>query len=312
MTQQRFDELTLEDAVEEARAIVARAKAEHDPVSTVVLFSGGNDSSVLLHLAADAVGGPRDGVLHCNTTMGVEETREFARARVHDLGLRFFEFFPRKMPHPRDRASKSDASRERNERLARRLEEERIDWDDLTAFEQYVSQLGFPGPGHHRWAYIMLKDRALRSFLKHVVPGRGKVVLLAGVRAHESQRRMGTALEVKEEGRLVWVNPIIRFTDALMAEYRTTHDLPRNEVSDHLHMSGECLCGAFAKPGELEGIRFFYPEVAAQIDAAEALVRRLGHPQCKWGAGGAMPKGPSGPMCASCDQLELAWQECPA
>jgi hypothetical protein len=31
-------------------------------------------------------------------------------------------------------------------------------------------------------------------------------------------------------------------------------------------MSGECLCGAFARPDELVEIRYHFPEVAQRID----------------------------------------------
>lgn len=35
------------------------------------------------------------------------------------------------------------------------------------------------------------------------------------------------------------------------------------------HMSGECLCGAFAKPGELDEIRFWYPAMADELGLKE-------------------------------------------
>jgi hypothetical protein len=80
------------------------------------------------------------------------------------------------------------------------------------------------------------------------------------------------------------------------------------EVSDMLHMSGECLCGAFAKPNEIVEIAFFFPEMAHHLLELEDEVRAAGHPfpRCTWGWGGwkgsstdAPPS--SGPLCSSCD-----------
>jgi len=85
-------------------------------------------------------------------------------------------------------------------------------------------------------------------------------------------------------------------------------DVPLNEVSQKLHMSGECLCGAFAKPDELEQIRFWFPDMAAEIDQLEADVRAAGHkePFCRWGHGQGKPTEKTGKLCTSCDlQLDL-------
>jgi hypothetical protein len=74
-------------------------------------------------------------------------------------------------------------------------------------------------------------------------------------------------------------------------------------------MSGECLCGAFAQEGELERIRLWYPDTAAEIDQLESDVRAAGHPEpfCRWGHGKGKPTEKTGKLCTSCDinQAEL-------
>jgi hypothetical protein len=52
----------------------------------------------------------------------------------------------------------------------------------------------------------------------------------------------------------------------LNAYRRRFADVPRNEVSALLHMSGECLCGCFGHPDELEEIRMWFPEAAEYLD----------------------------------------------
>jgi hypothetical protein len=80
-------------------------------------------------------------------------------------------------------------------------------------------------------------------------------------------------------------------------------EIPRNVASDTLHMSGECLCGAFAHRGELDEIGEWFPEMRAEIEALEAEVRAAGHPEpfCTWGHGQGEPAETSGPLCTSCD-----------
>lgn len=70
-----------------------------------------------------------------------------------------------------------------------------------------------------------------------------------------------------------------------MAFSTTGSKIGLNEVTDFLHMSGECLCGAYAHPGELQEIEMWYPAVAAEIRALEKEAAERGIPQCTWGRG---------------------------
>ena len=256
---------TIEEGLTEARLIIASAVAQHGPICrSFLLLSGGNDSMVLL----DACSSDADSIVHINTGIGVPATNEFVRWVVGVMGRELIEMHP---PIP---------------------------YRDLVLGRWK----GFPGPGGHRFPYTMLKERCVEQLLRDHRSRRGdRFILLTGARAGESRRRMGTAEPVRRVGGQVWVNPLLRWSNDLMAEYRATRGLPVNEVTKHLHMSGECLCGAFAKPGELEEIRFFYPDVAAQIEGLEAEVRAAGIRRCRWGIEGPRLNDPApGPMCSSC------------
>lgn len=266
MTARLFDDrprpATVDDGLADARRIIDAARSEHGPiVTTFLLLSGGNDSMVLYDTCREFA----DHVVHINTGIGIPETNEFVRDLV---GPDLIELHP---PVP---------------------------YDDLVLGRWR----GFPGPGGHIYAYTMLKERALRAVLKDHRAKRGqRFMLLTGARADESDRRMGTTEEARRMGGQVWVNPLLHWSNDLMREYRSTRRLPVNPVTEHLHMSGECLCGAFARPGELDHIAFFYPEFAERIRALEARVRDAGLPACKWGEkpprkGDAAP----GPMCNQC------------
>lgn len=237
----------------------------------VALFSGGNDSTVLTHLFRNRV----THAGHCNTGIGVEQTREFMRARCRDWGIPLLEFSP----------------------------------DEKDSFRTIVIDQGFPGPAHHWKMYQRLKERSLRKIRRHLITNgrRQRVVFLAGRRRDESARRANVP-ERDTDGAIEWLSPLVDWTNDDMALYREVFQLPRNEVSDMLHMSGECLCGAFAKPDEIAEIAFFFPEVAQQILNLEAEVRDAGHEEkrCTWGWGGydkygkEVPSG-SGMLCSSCD-----------
>jgi hypothetical protein len=81
--------------------------------------------------------------------------------------------------------------------------------------------------------------------------------------------------------------------------------LPLNEVTVHLHMSGDCLCGCYAREGEIAGVELFAPDVAAQIHEIEEEARTTADipPQrCVWGWGATAAGSPhlAGRLCSKC------------
>lgn len=255
--------------IAEAHAILDEALAAERVRGSILLYSGGNDSTVLLTL----LGSRCDWIGHCNTGTGIPETRQFLGERVQALGLngKLIEEFP---------------------------------INGVDDYETMVLKVGFPGPAKHRLAYQRLKERSLRRMKKKVVkePRKDRVVFVSGVRAAESKIRVGYKRTTKLQGNEVWVNPLYYWTDEDMDQYRTLQSIPPNPVSEVLHISGECLCGAFAHPGEFEEIKFFFPEVAARIAALEEKARTQGIRACKWGVRppGTKKSKPPGPLCAGC------------
>lgn len=248
----------------EARAILDEAVALHQPTHIFGLFSGGHDSLTSTHLASQH---PLfRGAVHINTGIGVEETREFVRDTCRDRQ------WPLKEYHPP------------------------VSYDDI------VTQYGFPGPGGHFYMYVRLKERCLEQLIReHKTKRKDRIALVTGVRLDESDRRMGHVEAVVRSRAKVWVAPILNWSTDDKNEYLDYHALQRNPVVGALCMSGECLCGAFANPGEMAEIETFYPKAAERIRELEAKARSAGV-HAKWGT-----RPPKEPKQAASLPMEMCW-----
>lgn len=236
------------------------------------LFSGGHDSLSACYIASQH---PRfqGKVYHIDTGIGAKATRQFINEVCDDYGWELQVF-------------KSNFS-----------------------YEKFVRKLGFPGPGAHGWIYNKLKDRCVSTMGK----GRGKVALITGCRSQESVRRMGHVEPIKigetskKTGKVrrknrIWTAPCHDWSSEQQRAFMDALCLPRNPVKDSLlGMSGECFCGAFARPNEIALVREFVPDVAAEIDRLSTLAPA----GSIWGkrAKGKkkIVKATTGPLCSSCD-----------
>lgn len=271
---QREDRVTR--LVEESNSILDLAiesfvtQDDKELAGVVGLFSGGNDSTTLCHVMLSRI----SHLAHANTTIGIEETREFVRSTSRAWSKPLLEFTP-----PRE----SDH------------------------YRALVLAHGFPGPGHHYKMYQRLKERALNEVRRRLVTSRSqRVVYLAGRRRTESARRANVPAAERENS-VVWVSPMVNWTKLDLNTYRLMRgDVPVNRVTDLIHMSGECLCGSFAHKGELDEIAEWFPAVAQSIrDLEREIADRtdIPHERKTWGwarnYSGEAPQ--SGPMCSSCD-----------
>lgn len=274
-------EARVERLIAQACGIYDAAIATHlrgrELVAKCVLFSGGNDSTTLAHLFKDRA----THAIHANTTIGIEQTRQYVRDTCAGWNLPLIE-----------------------ERGDHTFEELVLD-TARTAAGETIWGGGFPGPGLHFMAYSRLKERALDKARHRLGIGNSRTkaaVFIAGRRRAESKRREEIPLH-ESDGSVIWVTPLANWHKLDMTTYRLMcGDLPVNEVAELLHMSGECLCGAFAHPGELEEIRMWFPDVAAEIDtlAEKARAAGISEAYCTWGHG--LGKASiAGRLCSSCD-----------
>src|SRR5690606_927545 len=139
----------------------------------------------------------------------------------------------------------------------------------------------FPGAFGHGMMYNRLKERQLRRLARDFeATPKTPIMLISGCRQEESTRRMGTTKPIDPQGRVIWVAAFANLTALDCSAYMERERIKRKAVKDLIHMSGECLCGAFAHPGELNEVELWFPEVAAEIRRIEANVKAAGFP---WG-----------------------------
>jgi len=228
--------------VQESYQLLNVALAEHRPSHVFGMFSGGHDSLATTHLLAQHPA--FDAAVHINTGIGIEETREFVRETCEEQGWPLLELHAP------------------------------VSYDDL------VLKYGFPGPPAHRYMYTFLKERCVRQLVReHKTHYHDRIGLVTGVRAAESLRRMGTTSPVQRDGAQLWLAPLINWTKHDIETYLSRHNVRRNPVVETLGMSGECLCGAYAKPDEFERIAAHYPNTARRILDLEKRLAKQGTPQ---------------------------------
>jgi 3'-phosphoadenosine 5'-phosphosulfate sulfotransferase (PAPS reductase)/FAD synthetase len=215
--------------IRDFRQISLDAERLYKPVIRYGMFSGGDDSAIAIHALWEAR--LIDAAVHINTGIGIPQTRDFVRDYCRGYRIPLIEKHPPKM-----------------------------------TYRELVLKFGFPGPGMHNLPYRILKELAVDELVREAKTKRtDRVALLTGVRLSESTRRMGYVepITVKERRPCqVWVAPMADWTSDDLAAYRAKHRVPQSEVAALLHMSGECLCGAFARPEEIKDLEAFYPDVA--------------------------------------------------
>ena len=266
--------------MEQESANITVAIREHDAKKVFGLFSGGHDSLCSTHVAS--LHPDFAGAIHCNTGIGIPETTSFVRDTCEQHGWPLYEY----------------QARERN---------------GLPIYDDMCLRLGMPGgPMAHSSQYHVLKEEQISKAVREHRVGDSPVALVTGIRKKESTRRMhnviSTPFRLEEKKHRLWVNPILEWSALDVNQYIVAQGLTRNLVVDLIHRSGECLCGALARPEELKEIAYWFPEVGARIYRLEKACydKRL---PFQWGQK-KVARPPIEqlelPMCQSC---ETRWEE---
>jgi 3'-phosphoadenosine 5'-phosphosulfate sulfotransferase (PAPS reductase)/FAD synthetase len=225
--------------LQRSKKILAEATDDHEPVAVKLLFSGGHDSLVSTHVSGRILSemGVGHEVVHIDTTVGIPANEEYVKSCATQFGW--------------------DLRIIRNE-----------EHNGKSYWQWCRDEETFPMPQDHIWTYIHLKRNAIEQIVREEKKDRSdRVLFVTGVYADESDRRAGFHQIEKRRGAQVWVNPCFEWSEPEMASYRLDNDLPVNEVAAQLGKSGECMCGAYAHPGDLEAVRQICPQLAERLEA---------------------------------------------
>lgn len=249
------------DKIEQGRRMIAAAVKLYKPRKVWALCSGGNDSLCSTHLAMST--GLCDGVASINTTIGIQATRDHMAAVAERFG------WPLRWLAP------------------------------PVSFIELCERFGLPGPAGHSLIYQRLKERCVNQLVRESKQRiKDRVMLITGSRVSESVRRMGHAKAVTREKAKLWVAPIINWENEDKWTYLVDHGIQPNPVTPLIGISGECICGCFAKPGEREKIAHYFPEANREIVACEVAAMK----NCQHAAWGERPAKKSKQLCQQCDR----------
>lgn len=263
--------MILDRKIAQSMEIIDKALAENGNVTHLFgLYSSGNDSACSTHLASQHPTFTRAVMI--DTTIAVKEAQEHGRKVAQDFQWRLKEY----------RAP--------------------------VTYRDIVLKHGFPGPGGHLFMYTRLKERCVQFLVRdHKAKWKDRIGLVTGVRLSESVRRMGHVEPIHRKGGQLWIAPILHWDDDDKLAYMARYNIPRNPVTDKICMSGECLCGAFARKEELIEIDMHFPDAAQMIRDLEAEAAGVGV-HCKWGMrppGKRKAATMGGMLCSSCNQRNL-------
>lgn len=221
----------------EAQALIDEAVEAYKLDALFALFSGGHDSLTTTHVASRH---PLfRGVIHIDTGTGLKETRQFVEDTCDTHGWPLIVRSP------------------------------------ATTYEMLIVRYGFPGAGQHGSMYRYLKERPLREAKKAArkLASAQNIGYITGVRSQESDRRMGHVEPHHKDSEGIWIAAIHNWSALECAAYIRDNGLERSPVKDALHMSGECFCGAFARPSEKRDLALWFPYQAERIEAWQRLVQ---------------------------------------
>ena len=259
--------------------VLETAIAEYQPSHVFALFSGGHDSLCSTHIAAQHPA--FSGVIHCNTGIGIPETTAFVRETCARQGWPLFEY------HARQR-------------------------NGMPIYDDMCLRLGMPGGtfAHQSQYHVLKRDSLERAYRQHR-QGKTPILYVTGIRTAESDRRMRSPIAVptrrdRKMPGIVWVCPTLDWTALDCTEYIDTQGLQRNPVVDKLHRSGECLCGALARPEEIREIDLWYPEAGKRIHALEEECFKRGLPS-EWGSRKQEMPAPEQLGMELCQSCETRW-----
>ena len=245
--------------------IITEVTQIHKRTKFFVACSGGKDSICLAHYIETNHPDNFKGLVFIDTGVGIRQTQEWLKDYCQTRGWTLYIEKPKL---------------EKRHRLYRDV------------YEWAVLNFGFPGPAVHSTVMRNLKYIALNRFAySH---GRHDHAIISGTRKFESKRRFINTRPITKAGNFFFCSPFFNKTNADVYQYLIENGLKKTPVHDILGMSGECMCGCFAKVGERELVKQLDPDLDAYFTSLENRIPIEGTAKAKlspiWGQGPIKPQ----------------------
>jgi phosphoadenosine phosphosulfate reductase len=139
--------------------------------------------------------------------------------------------------------------------------------------------------------------------------------LASGVRHDESVTRAASTRPVGQWEGAPILAPIYDWTTEETWAFFRDRGFERAPAYSTLQISGDCLCGAYAREDEPKAVEYWYPGIWTRFEALKAAVKDKFPKRCDWGCGWknkVKPKGRDEAMiCVECAPRDL-FEEQPA
>jgi len=246
----------------EPKEILDQAINDEGIDSFYVGYSGGKDSGIALDYTAKYFPDNFKGVIFADTGIGTQATIDFVKKYCKERN------YPLNIVKPENVIRKKTSV--------------------PFSYKNLVMRYGFPSPSGHTMVMQQLKLFPIRQFIHQRIKAGEKPCIITGIRKKESARRNRTYFTpIDKDGKMVYVKPLFYKTNEWVYRYFVQNDVKRSPVYETLHISGDCLCGCFAKKGEAKLIQMFHPEVYDKILKLEAEFKKINdHPYKAFGSWG--------------------------
>jgi len=136
-----------------------------------------------------------------------------------------------------------------------------------------VKRWGFP-TSHRRWCCYHLKIKPLKRYFG-TQPRNG--LIIDGIRRDESLKRHGfPKIDFHKHFKLLCYHPIFDWSKEDVLRYIEQHSLPENPLYQILPRAIDCWCTAFKSVKQFKLLKMYWPELFKKYVEAEAKLRSKG------------------------------------